>query len=173
MALTTTTYLIIAAATSLVAAGVGAYSSYSQGRDAARMASYNVLIARQNADLAAQRLDIQKTQTRIAEKRHREKTEQLLGAQRTLYGKAGVETTTGTPLMTFEDTAAEAELDALAIRYAGSAEEAEIIAQGAGYTQQAQLAKMRGISARQAGNYGAGSELLTGIGRFASAYSKT
>lgn len=149
----------------------GVVSTISQSQEQARMASYNALLARQNADLALRKRELQKIQTRIMEKKHREKVRRYLGTQRALYGKAGV-TMEGTPLLTLAETAAEAELDALAIRYAGSVEEANILAEAAGYRQAEHLAGMRGRAARMAGYLGAGSELLTGISQFAQLYPK-
>lgn len=163
-------FTVLFAITSLLSAGFSAYQSIQQGKDRAGMASYNALIARQNADLALQKQELQKTQTRIAEKRQREENRKFLSAQRSLYGKAGVQME-GTPLLTLQDTAMEGELDALAIRYAGSIEEANIVAQGSAYRQEAQLAKMRGEGYSAAGYAGAGSELLSGISQFAGAFA--
>ena len=131
------------------------------------MANYNALIAKRNADLALKRQELQQIQTDIQEKRHREKTARTIATQRTLYGKAGVVSETGTPLLVMGDTAADAELDALSIRLAGSAEESRIIAEGAGFGQESQLAKMRGQAAKTAGNLGAGKALLSGLSQFA------
>jgi hypothetical protein len=162
MALLTTIALIA----TVVSAGVSAYSSIQQGKAASRMASYNALIAKRNADLALKRQELQQIQIRIEEKRHREKSKRTIATQRTLFGKAGVVSETGTPLLVMADTAAEAELDAISIRLAGSAEEARIVAEGAGFEQQSQLAKMRGSAAKTVGRIGAGSALLSGITQF-------
>jgi hypothetical protein len=159
-------WLAIAAIASVFSAGVAAYSAYSQGQAQANMAEYNALIARQNADLALQKEELQKIQTRITEKKQREQTQRLLATQRSLYGKAGV-TFEGTPLLVMSETAAEGEIDALAIRYAGSIEEANIIAEQSAYRQDARLARMRGSAAKLAGNIGAGTALLTGLSQFA------
>lgn len=153
----------------VVGAGVSAYSAYAQGQAQAQMASYNALIARQNADLALEKSKLQKTQTRIVEKRHREATKRTLATQRLLYGKAGV-TGAGTPLLVGAVTAMESEIDALAIRYAGSVEQANILAERAGYKQQETIAGMRGSAARTAGYLGAGSALLTGLSKFAGGF---
>jgi len=159
-------WLALAAIATVLSAGTTAYSSYQQGQAQQSMSSYNALIARQNADLALQKQELQKMQTKITEQREREKTERFISEQRALYGKGGV-TTEGSPLLVMADTAAQGEVEALAIRYAGSMEEANIIAQGSGYRQDAELARMRGGAASKAGSIGAGSALLTGVSQFA------
>lgn len=155
---------LVALIIALIGAGVSAYSSYQQGQAQSAMANYNALIARQNADLTAKQMELQKGETDIAVKRHRAKTERTKATQRALFGKAGVEAK-GSPLLLAEETATEAELDALVIRYAGSREQANILAQQAGFEQEAIIQRMRGTQARRAGTLGAGSTLLTGLGR--------
>ena len=75
---------------------------------------YNARVARQMA-LAAQR------QAAWEERQKREEARRLLARQRALYGKAGV-AFAGSPLEVFEETVRKAELDAMAIRYAGAVE---------------------------------------------------
>jgi len=167
MAIATSTLIIIAAATAVASAGISAYSAYEQGRSQAKMAEYNALIARQNAKLAGEQIGIVTKEKAIEAARLRRNTEDILASQRASFGKAGVEMA-GTPLMVAAETMTELELDALAIRYAGTIEQSRILAQQAGLRQEAQLQGMVGRQATLAGNLGAASSLLTGVSSAAS-----
>ena len=56
---------------------------------------------------------------------HRDKLRKLLSSQRALYAKAGVDLSSGSPLLVMEETAAEGEKEALAIR-TGAQEESSL-----------------------------------------------
>src|SRR3990167_9832642 len=146
----------------VVVAIASAYSDYEQGRAQAQMAEYNALIATQNAKLAGEQIGIVTKEKAIEAARLRRNTEDILASQRASFGKAGVEMA-GTPLMVAAETMTELELDALAIRYAGTIEQSRILAQQAGLRQEAQLQGMVGRQARFAGNLGAAISLLTGL----------
>ncbi|KKN27531.1 hypothetical protein LCGC14_0863670 [marine sediment metagenome] len=150
---------------------VSAFSSFQQGQAQSVMSGYNALIARQNADLTSKRMELAKTEKKIIEQRFRKKSERTLATQRASFAKAGVEAE-GTPLIVAEETAAEIELDALAIRYAGTVEQSRLAAEQAGFEQADILSRMRGSQARIAGRLGAGSTLLTGLGRTAGIFTK-
>lgn len=66
---------------------------------------------------------------KFEENAQRDRARRLMAAQRVGYAKAGV-TLQGSPLDVIEDTAASAELDALAIRYGGASRAAAFRAQG-------------------------------------------
>ncbi len=149
---------------------VQAYGQFQAGQAQAGMASYNALIARQNADLTSRRMELAKTEKEIIEQKFRKKGERTLASQRAAFAKAGVELE-GTPLIVAEETASEIELDALAIRYSSSVEQAQLLSQKAGFEQADILERMRGRQAKGAGFIGAGTTLLTGIGRIANAKS--
>jgi hypothetical protein len=63
------------------------------------------------------------------EAQSRDRAKRLLGQQSALYAKAGVDMT-GTPLDVTADTAAQQEIDALAIRWGGQQQAAAFRAQG-------------------------------------------
>lgn len=155
---------IFAAIAAVLSAITGAYSMYAQAQAQRRMAEYNALIARQNAELATEQMIISQKEKEIAEARHRRKTEKILGAQKAAWAKAGVELA-GTPLIVEAETLTEAELDALAIRYAGTVEQSQILAQQAGFRQEEVLQRMGARQYRTAGFLGAGTTLLTGLGQ--------
>ena len=86
----------------------------------------------------------------------REKLRKLMAGQRALYAKAGVDISSGSPLLVLAETAAEGEKEALAIR-AGGLEEAE-------------LERYYGRQAGRAGKVRAAGTLLTGLGRAGAGY---
>ena len=160
---------LIAKTVAAAGAGISAYSAYSQGQAQSRMAEYNALIARQNAELASGQMDIAKKEKDIMEARLRRRTEQTLASQRAGFAKAGVEPA-GTPLIVAAGTITEADLDAMAIRYAATIERGQILAQQAGLKQEERLQRMAGRQYQTAGYLGAGASLLSGIGQVASIY---
>jgi len=133
----------------LMAAGtaVSAVSAIQAGRSQEKMAEYNAAVSERDALAARQKAGFD-------EAAHRRRTRKFLGKQRALYGKSGV-TFEGSPLLVMEETAAEAELDALAIRYGGEIEAGR-------HLSLAELERARGKQAKRAGYLGAGTSLLTG-----------
>jgi len=101
--------------------------------------------------------EMTRRQAEYAEERQRERTKSLLSSQRTGYAKAGV-SIEGTPLEVMTQTAEDAELDALAIRYGGQTAQ--------------QSARFEAGSVRTAGKYRAVSNLLTGAGQTGMAGSR-
>lgn len=134
----------------LTAVGTGfqVISAVAQGQSQASMAEYNAKVA-----------EAQAAQVREAaafeERRSRDSARRFLSTQRALYGASGVTVEEGSPLLVMADTAAESELDALAIRYSGSVEAARAQSQAA-------LDRMSAQTYRQAGYLDAGASLLTG-----------
>ena len=127
--------LAVSAVATLGSAGVSAYSSYAQGKSQAAISSYNALIAKQNASLTAKQIGIAEKEKDILASQYRQKAEKTLAAQRAGWAKAGV-TMEGTPLLVAVESMAEADIDALAIRYAGTVEQSQLLSQQAGYQQQ-------------------------------------
>jgi len=150
---------IAAAGMVLTAIGtaVGAYSQYEQGRSQQKWSEYNAAIAERDAEFARQSAEYEAGLIR----REKEKT---LARQRALYSKAGV-TLEGSPLELMAETAGEYEMDALMIERGGKLESQR-------YRSEAQLSRMKGSAARRAGYYGAGSTLLTGMGKAGTAYGQ-
>lgn len=107
------TAVLMAVGTAVTAAG-----QISAGQNQAAIAERNAQIARREAQyreqVAAQE-----------EARLREDRDRLLGKQRAAIGGSGIDFT-GSPLLALEETARNAELDALTIRYGGAAEAARL-----------------------------------------------
>ncbi len=133
----------------LSAAGAvfSAIGAISGGQSARRASDYNAAIADRNAVVATQ-------QASANEEAQRKIDARRMGAARAGYGASGV-TSDGSVLDVLGDSIAEAELNALNIRYEG-----KLAAQGYGDT--AASARASGKSAQRAGYMQAGAALLTG-----------
>jgi len=132
----------------LAAAAVSTAGVLESGRQQSKMAEYNARVAGQGAEVAGEK-------AAYDEQLHREQVRKILSQQRALYGKSGVEGTTGSPLLVMEDTVKQGELDALAIRYGGEVEAARA-------RSGANLSRMQGNAARTASYWQAGTTLLSG-----------
>ena len=97
------------------------------------------------------------------EEQHREKIRRIVGTQRALYAKAGVDITEGSPLLTMITTELEGEKEAKMIRKGYEVEA------GQSYGE-AKLASMYGRSAARAGMIGGVSTFLTGLGQAGTQY---
>ncbi len=122
----------------LTGVAVSAASKYEAGKAAKKAHDYN-------ADVAEKRGVYAETQSRLKWKR-------LIGQQLALYAKAGVDVSSGYPLLVMSQQAAEGELEALNIRY--------------GSQNVADIERYYGKQAKGAGRIGAVSTLLTGLGAF-------
>jgi hypothetical protein len=138
------TALLVAAA---VAAAGTAYSIYASGQAQQAAGEYN-------ADVAEQQAQAARASAAVDEEAAREKARRIQAAARAAYGASGVSQEEGSPLLVLMDNAAQAELEAQRIRYAG-----ELAATG--YGNQATLARTQGAQAAQAGQIGAGISLLS------------
>lgn len=146
--------LIVAAVAAVAAAGVAAAGQIQQGKAIKKASDFN---ARQ-AELEAQRA---KEVAAFEEQRSREASRRFAGAQRASYARQGIELGEGSPLLALTETAEQAELDGLAIRYAGNAKAARSLAE-------ASLQRFQGKQAVKASYFQAGATVLTGISRAAS-----
>jgi len=132
------------------AAGIaGGVSSITQGRDQADAIE---AAGQYNAALALQ-------ETAVAEERLRRDRERRLGALRAAIGGRGVQLT-GSPLAILADQAAEAEEEALLVRFQG-VQRAQAIQYGASY--EASLAKSQGLAQGILGFGSAATSLLGGL----------
>ena len=142
----------------IAGAGMSAYGSYQQGQAMSKQSAYNALIAQQNANLAARKAESTKLATGLAADQFQRQTRIVKGAQRAAYAQAGVQES-GTPLYVAAETQRQADINELAIRYAGSVELSNVLAEKAKGEQQAALFKMQGSQYKTAGMLGAGSSL--------------
>ena len=131
----------------IAGAAMSAVGAISQGNAARKSAEYNAAIADRNAVVATQ-------QAAANEEAQRKIDARRMGAARAGYGASGV-TSDGSVLDVLGDSIAEAELNALNIRYEG-----KLAAQGYGDTAASQRAA--GKNAQRSGYMQAGASLLTG-----------
>jgi hypothetical protein len=144
---------------SLAGTGVQAYGQYQAGQDQASAQDYNAEVDRNEALAAKDKA----TQDEILS---RERSRRIIGMQRAAYGKAGVDISTGTPLDVMAQAAADAELDALNIRYAG-----EMLSNK--YLNQASQLDWLAPKTATAGILNAGGTILSGAGRYINTKRRT
>lgn len=130
-------YGVMAAGTAL-----SAYGQYQSGKTQEKVANYNA--------------QLQKRESVETELSARDRLRKLMGRQRALYAKAGVDLTEGSPFLSLAYTAEEGEKEALRIRRGGK--------------ESYDATTYEGRAARSAGNIGAGSTFLSGLGRTTSNY---
>lgn len=135
-----------------------AVSQIQQGKAQKEAYEQNAAIDRQNAIAVEKQADYE-------EGIQREKTDALKSRQRALYAKAGVDITSGSPLLVMTEDMERAEADALAIRYGGNVKKTE-------YLNRANLNEYYGGQAETAGKTGAFSTVLSGIGNMGMSYLK-
>ncbi len=154
MAVATATALALTAvALTAAGAGVGAYSSIQAGKASEDAAKYNAKIAENNAAVAARDAAAEAAQIR---------RQNLLrsGKQRAAAGKAGVDLS-GSFEDVFFDTGAQGELEAMSALYAGEVTNRAFESRAIG-------SRFEGRQARAAGNIGAASSIIGGLGNAAS-----
>ncbi|PWR24985.1 hypothetical protein [Zavarzinia aquatilis] len=133
-------------------AGLQAVSSIQQGNAAASAANWNAgqMDAAATRTLAA---------TNAEEDRLRRQQAQELGRQRAAFAESGL-APSGSVLDVMTESATNAELDALTLRYRGQVEANDLRNQGS-------ITRWQGRQARRAGYIGAGAALLSGASSFA------
>ena len=132
---------------------LSAFGQYQAGEAYEATGDYNARVLEQYAVAARQ-------SAAFEEARQRREARRLKAAQRAGYAKAGVVITEGSPLTVLTETAAEAELDALAIRYAGEV-------QARGYEAEAAISRWEGKQQKRAARLGVGRTILSGVGDIA------
>jgi hypothetical protein len=125
------------------AGGVSAIAQYKKGQ--AEKAAYDY-----NANVALEKM---KEQSETSEA----KFSSLMGKQRSLYAKAGVDITSGSPLLVLADTAMQAEEEQQRIRASGETS--------------AQMQRYYGDVSAYAGTTGAMGTFLTSLGKSGSQYT--
>lgn len=135
---------------SVVGGGIGAYGQLKESEAQARASEYNANVAEMNAEQAI-------LISAQDERRQRIIARKELGSIRAAYGASGV-SMEGSPMDVLAESTANAELDALNIRYAGQAK-------AAGLRDEASYERFRAKETRAAGVLGAAASLLSGGAR--------
>ena len=101
-----------------VGGGISAYGQIQSAKVESAAYKYNASINEADAVAARRKADYE-------EKESRKRLQALMGTQRTLYAKAGVDLSSGSPLLVLAETAAEGEEEAMNIRWGGDVAVAE------------------------------------------------
>lgn len=146
-----------AAIAAVAGAAISAYGAVKQGQYQKATSEYNAQIAQRDAEAARQKAEYD------AEQSSRE-FKMLLGKQKALYAKAGVDLTEGSPLLMMAWQAEEGK------------RERELILQGGRTAEQSDLAKanifrFQGGQAQTAGTISGGSTFLTGLANAGTSWS--
>ena len=131
------TLAIIAASAAVIGTGVSAYGQWQSGEAQKKAYKYQSRVSQ-----------IEAAET---ERLHRVELKRMMASQRALYAKAGVDISSGSPLLVMSETAAEGERIAHAIRRGG--------------ISKAELESYYGRASAYAGRLGGASTFLTGLGQ--------
>jgi hypothetical protein len=137
----------------LVATAISAYGAYKQGQDAKSAAAANARTYGMEGQIAA-------TQGYEQEAQLRRKTGMILGSEQAAVGQAGAGYG-GSAGRSLKQSAMNAELDALNVRYKSQLQKWS-------YTTQAGNIAQEGVAAGTTGNIRAGAALLRGYGNYAN-----
>lgn len=140
-----------AAVLGVVGGGVSAIGELNAGTEAEAEANHNAALADRDATITRQ-------QTAENERRARVLGDKQLGSMRDAYGASGASTTESSALNYLRESASNAELDALSIRYQG-----ELKAQS--YTNEGAELRRRGANAKAASKLAAAGSLLGGAAK--------
>lgn len=157
----------VAAAAALVSGVVGAVGAVSQANAEADALSSSADIQEFNAQVAENDAIAARQSAEFEESRQRRRDKRILASQKAAFGAAGV-TAEGSPLTVIQDSAEEGEIDALAIRYSGSIQEARAKSAAAAERASARATRVQAKNTRSGGLAKAGTSLLTGVSGVAS-----
>ena len=141
----------VASTAATVGTIVSVAGSVAGGVQGYQMAQYNAKVAQRQAQAA-------KMQAQFEEDRLRDKAARTMGSARAAYGKSGV-LMEGSPLDVMAQSATDAEMDALALRWGGNL-------RANNYRAQARMDESEGNAALWGGFARAGTSLLTGASKW-------
>lgn len=156
-----TTAITLADAAIAASAIVSAAGAFGQAKAQAQTQRYNAAVQRRNADAA-------RNAAAFEERKKREDVARHLSAQRAAAGASGVLIEEGSPLQVMAESAAQGELDALAIRFGGEIRAGQ-------HGSAAGLLDAQAGGSATAGGFGVATSLLAGgqqIGRLHSSPPK-
>lgn len=152
-------------------AALSAYSSYQQGKQQEQVYKAQSQVEQQNALIEQQNAAAASQAANAREEQHRRQARQILGEQRAAQAQSGVGLG-GSSADIAEQSAINAELDALGIRYEGELERRGHLVKSQSYQAQAGVDRFAGKAARRSGNIGAAAGLLSAAASGYGAYSK-
>ncbi len=149
--------MVAAVVATVLASAVSAYASYKSGQSQKEAAEFNASMSEQQAANAREAARVKSEQAQRAYSRQ-------LASMRAGYSAAGLELSTGTPLMVLMDSASEAAKDIERIKKGGES-------QANLFQGEAGLQRLMGNAAYTAGVLGAGVSLLGGASKVGSMYA--
>lgn len=136
-----------------------AFGQYQQGREQEANLKTQSKIAARNAALLRGQASLARQQAGADEEAQRREAKRVLGTQRAAIGQSGIGFG-GTAGQLIEDSAVQAELDALNIRYGGELQASELAEQAGMSDLEAKILKKNAKSAKRAGVMNAATSLL-------------
>jgi hypothetical protein len=155
----------------IASAVIGAYAAVQSSK--AQSATYKAAAQadKYNAEIKAQTARVARQQANAREEAQRRMARQVLGEQRAALAQAGAGLS-GSAADIYGQSAANAELDALNIRYEGELDARGLLAQSAQDTYQSKVNKMNAGSATKGGYLSGASQLLAGASNAYGSYKK-
>lgn len=152
-----------AAALPLMVGGniASAFGQYQQGKEEAANLKTQAKIAARNASLLRGQASLARQHAGAEEEAQRREAKRVLGTQRAAVGQSGIGFG-GTAGMLLEDSAVQAELDALNIRYGGELQASDLLEQAGMSDVESRILKKNAKSAKRAGLMNAATSLLQG-----------
>ncbi len=155
--------VIIASASTVVGSGVGAYSSYQQGKAADAQGKSEAAWQKYNADVNMQEARVREQRAAVEASDARKQAQRQLAGQRTALSAAGI-ALTGSPLQVMEESAANLERSILEVSRQGATEAQALRSQAGINLFQAESAKLKGRNARNAYMLQGVSDIAGGVG---------
>jgi hypothetical protein len=140
---------------------LGAYGTVQQGKAADDQAQFAAAVANRDAKLSEANAEVTNLQAGQREEQQRREAARRLGAIRGQIAQSGTGLG-GSNADIYGQSARDAELDALNIRYAGLMESKGLLNQASAQRTNAQGLIMEGKQAKQAGYMRAGTQLVSG-----------
>lgn len=154
-----------AAAISGIAGGVvGGVSSYQQGKAQQAQYDYQAKVNEENAKIAQHNADVQRQQGIEEARLQRLKTASVIGSQQAAMAANGIDVTQGTAVDVIGDTAAMGELDALQTQYNYEMKAYGYETEAGNFKNQANLDRISGKNAFDAGKMNAITHGIKGLG---------
>ena len=148
------------------------FGAYQQGKATEKQYEYQAKVEEENAKIAQQNANVQRQQGIEEARLQRLKTASVIGSQKAAMAANGVDITQGTAVDVVSDTAAMGELDALQTQYNYEMKAMGYEAEANNFLNQANLDRISGKNAYQAGKINAISQGLGGIERGAGVAAK-
>ena len=166
----TTATTIASLAVAAISAGVSTVGAIQQSQAQSAQAKYQAAVARNNQIIARQNADDALKRGDIEAQKQRQKVQLMLGQQRAGFAAQGADLTSGSVLDILGDTAATGELDRLTILNNSAREARQYMLQGVNFQADAQLYQMQAKQAQTAGYFDATSSFLGGASKVGSSY---